>query len=91
MPRRELPGANRSALHFLMAVQMAMIQEMLFAGFEMFDRTRTEMHLLDEFSSKIASAHSVGNINDDVGRMHVTISSIICVATPSGCSGMVTR
>lgn len=55
--------ASGSALHLLMAVQMAMIQEMLFAGFEMLDRTRTEMHLWDEFVSKIASAHSVGNIN----------------------------
>ena len=57
-----LAGTNKIALHFLMATQMAMLQEMLFGGFEMFDRTRTEMHLFAEFSSKIASAHSVGDI-----------------------------
>ncbi len=54
--------ANKDALHLMMGVQTAMLQEMTFAGYEMFDRARTEMHLLAEFSSKIAGAHSVGDI-----------------------------
>ena len=55
-------NTNKDAVHFMMGVQTAMLQGMLFAGYEMFDRTRTEMHLFAEFASKIASAHSVGDI-----------------------------
>lgn len=55
-------SANKSALHFVITAQTAMLQEMMFAGFEMFDRARTEIHLFAEFSSKIASAHSVSDI-----------------------------
>ena len=58
----QLASTNKIALHFLMATQMAMLQEVLFGGFEMFDRARTELHLFAEFSSKVASAHSVGDI-----------------------------
>ena len=54
--------ASNDALHLMMGVQTAMLQEMAFAGHEMFDRAQTEMHLFAEFSSKIASAHSVGDI-----------------------------
>ncbi len=54
--------AGKDALHLMMGVQTALLQEMMFAGYEIFDRTRTEMHLFAEFSSKIASAHSVGDI-----------------------------
>ena len=54
--------ANKNVLHFMTGAQAAMLQEMLFVGFEMFDRTRTEMHLFAEFASKISSAHSVGDI-----------------------------
>ena len=58
----QLASTNKIALHFLMATQMAMLQEVLFGSFEMFDRARAEVHLFAEFSSKIASAHSVGDI-----------------------------
>ena len=54
--------ASKDALNLMMGIQTALLREMMFAGSEMFDRTRTEMHLLAEFSSKIASAHSVGDI-----------------------------
>jgi len=57
-----LTKANKDALHFMMGAQTATLQEMVFAGYEMFDRTRTEMHLFAEFASKIAGAHSVGDI-----------------------------
>jgi hypothetical protein len=57
-----LTKAQQAVVHLTMGIQTAMLQELLFAGFEMFDRTRTEMHLFAEFASKIAGAHSVGNI-----------------------------
>ncbi|MDB5576122.1 MAG: hypothetical protein JWR80_1298 [Bradyrhizobium sp.] len=55
-------NASKDALHLMMGVQTALLQEMVFAGYEIFDRTRTEMHLFAECSSRIASAHSVGDI-----------------------------
>jgi len=57
-----ISDASRDALHLMMGVQTALLQEMMFAGYEMFDHARTEMHLLAECSSKIASAHSVGDV-----------------------------
>ena len=57
-----LSKANKHVVHLMMGIQTAMLQEMVFAGYEMFDRTRTEMHLFAEFVSKIAGAHSVGDI-----------------------------
>jgi hypothetical protein len=55
-------SANKSALHFMMGTQTAVLQEILFAGFEMFDRTRTELHLFAEYAAKVSTAHSVGDI-----------------------------
>jgi hypothetical protein len=55
-------SANKDALHFMMGAQAVMLQEMAFVGYEAFDRTRTEMHLFAEFASKIAGAHSAGDI-----------------------------
>ena len=57
-----LGHAGSDAAHFVLALQTAMFQEMLFAGYEMVERARSETHLLAEFASKIASAHSIGNI-----------------------------
>jgi hypothetical protein len=57
-----LTEVNRSALDFMFGAQKALLDEMVFATNEMFDRTRTEMCLLSEFSSKIAGAHSVKNL-----------------------------
>lgn len=57
-----IANANRDAVHFMMGVQTAIFQEMLFAGYEMFDRARTETHLFAEFASKISGAHSVRDI-----------------------------
>jgi thymidine kinase len=36
-----------------------MLEEIAFVSTEMFDRTRTEMHLFSEIASKVAGAHSV--------------------------------
>ena len=57
-----LTKTNRSALDFMFGAQKALLDEMVFAGNEMFDRTRTEMHLLSEFTSKTAGSHSVKDL-----------------------------
>ena len=54
--------ANKHALHFMMGTQRAMFDEMVYASYEMLDRTRTEMQLFTEFASKMAAAHSVRDI-----------------------------
>ena len=54
-----LTKANKNALDFLMGAQKVMLEEIVFAGNEMLERTRTETHLLSEFVSKMAGSHSV--------------------------------
>jgi hypothetical protein len=54
-----LTKANKNALDFLMGAQKVMLEELVFAGNEMLERTRTETHLLSEFISKMAGSHSV--------------------------------
>jgi hypothetical protein len=56
---RRLTKANKNALDFLMGAQKVMLEELVFAGNEMLERTRTETHLLSEFVSKMAGSHSV--------------------------------
>jgi len=57
-----LTNVNKHALDFMMGAQKVMLEEMVFAGNEMLDRTRTETHLLSEFVSKMAGSHSVKDI-----------------------------
>jgi hypothetical protein len=57
-----LTKTNRSALDFMFGAQKALLDEMVFAGNEMFERTRTEMHLLSEFASRAAESHSVEDL-----------------------------
>jgi hypothetical protein len=54
-----LTKTNKNALDFIFGAQKALLDEMVFAGNETFDRARTEMHLLSEFASKVAGSHSV--------------------------------
>ena len=51
--------ANRSALEFMFGVRSLLFEQIVFFSSEMLDRTRTEMHLFGEMSSKMAGAHSV--------------------------------
>jgi hypothetical protein len=78
-----LTKTNRSALDFMFGAQKALLDEMVFAGNEMFDRTRTEMHLFSEFVSKMAGSsvkdlktmgmecaqHQIDFIRRDSGRI----------------------
>ena len=57
-----LTKTNKSALDFMFRVQKAMLEEMVFVGNEIFDRTRTETHLFSEFASKMAGSHSVKDL-----------------------------
>jgi hypothetical protein len=57
-----LTKANKSALDFLMGAQKVMLEELVFAGNEMLERTQTETHLLSEFVSKMAGSHSVKDL-----------------------------
>jgi hypothetical protein len=52
---------SRHALDFIFSAQKMMLDEMMLAGPEIFDRARTEMHLFSELASKMAEAHSVNN------------------------------
>jgi hypothetical protein len=51
--------ANRNALDFMFGAQKVVLEEIAFVGSEIFDRTRTETHLLNEMASKMAGTHSV--------------------------------
>jgi hypothetical protein len=57
-----MANAKRTALNFMLSAQTLMVGEMLFAASELFDRTRTETHLLSEFVSKMAESHSVRDL-----------------------------
>ncbi len=59
----QLANANKRALDLMFGVQKAMLEEVIFAGNEMLDRTQTEIGLFSEFVSKVASSHSVNNLN----------------------------
>jgi hypothetical protein len=54
--------ANQHMLDFIIGTQRTIFEEVMIAGGEMADRTRTEMQLLSELASKLAEAHSVNNI-----------------------------
>jgi hypothetical protein len=57
-----LTRTNKCALDFTFRAQKAMLEEMVFASNEIFDRTRTETHLFSEFASKMAGSHSVKDL-----------------------------
>jgi hypothetical protein len=54
--------ANRNILDFMFGVQKMALEEISFVGSDMFDRTRTEMHLFSELASKMAGTHSVKDL-----------------------------
>ena len=53
---------GRSTLDFMFGAQKALLDEIVFAGNEMFDRARTETHLFSEFVSRAAESHSVNDL-----------------------------
>jgi hypothetical protein len=59
----QLADANKRALHFMFGAQRMMLEEMAFAADAMLDRVRTETHLWGEFAAKLASSHSVRDLN----------------------------
>jgi hypothetical protein len=65
----EATKLNQGALQFMLGAQKMMFEEWVFLGDEMLERTRTEMHLFTEFVAKMAGAHSVKDVKDDVPGM----------------------
>ena len=57
-----LTAANKHALDFMMGAQKMLLEEMVFAGNELLERSRAETHLLSEFVSKMAGSHSVKDL-----------------------------
>jgi len=55
--------ANKRAATFAYGAQKLMLEELVFATNEMFERVRTETHLFSEFASKMAGAHSVKDLS----------------------------
>ena len=58
----EAAKLNEGALEFMLGAQKMVLEEMVFLGDEMLERTQTEMHLFTEFVAKMAGAHSVRDI-----------------------------
>ena len=58
----EATKLNQSALEFMLGAQKMMLEELVFFGDEMLERTRTETYLFTEFAAKMAGAHSVRDI-----------------------------
>jgi len=57
-----LTEANKHALDFMMGAQKLLLEEVVFASNELLERSRSEMHLLSEFVSKMAGSHSVKDL-----------------------------
>jgi hypothetical protein len=57
-----LTKANDHALDFMTGAQKVLLEELVFAGNELLERSRTETHLLSEFVSKMAGSHSVKDL-----------------------------
>jgi hypothetical protein len=53
---------NQNALDFMLGAQTMIFEELVFFRDEMLERTRTEMHLFNEFIMKMAGARSVKDV-----------------------------
>ena len=62
----QLAKANRYAFSLLAGSRNVLLDEMLFAGNEFFDRAVAETRIFNEFLAKLAEAHSVR----DFGTMY---------------------
>jgi len=58
----KIDKAGKRAASFIFGAQKLMLEELVFAGNEMLERAQTETHLLSEFVSKMAGAHSVKDV-----------------------------
>ena len=61
-PTGPIGRTNKRILELLFGAQRMMFEEIVFATDEWLDRARTETHLIAEFVSKMAEAHSVKNL-----------------------------
>jgi hypothetical protein len=73
--------ANKRAMDFISKSQRMVFEEAVFASNELFDRARTEMHLLSEFVSKMAGSHSVKDFRamwEECGKHQIDFVSRDC-------------
>src|SRR5947209_10523512 len=61
-PAARLTVPNKRAVDFISRSQCLLLEEAAFAGHELLDRTRTELHLFSELASKMAGSHSVKDL-----------------------------
>jgi hypothetical protein len=64
----QMTNANKRVLDFMIGAQKVLLEELAFVGNETLDRAQTETHLLTEFVSKMAGAHSVRDIKSMVAE-----------------------
>lgn len=57
-----LSGVNKLPSNFLFDVPRLLVEEITFLASELRDRAEAEMHLFNEWLSKMAEAHSVNDI-----------------------------
>ena len=62
----QLAKANKYAFSLWAGSQTVLLDEMMFAGNEMLERTMAETRIFNEFLSRLAEAHSV----KDIGKMY---------------------
>jgi hypothetical protein len=63
-----LTKTNKCTQDFTFRAQRAMLEEMIFASNEIFDRIRTETHLFSEFASRMAGSGSVKDLKTMCGE-----------------------
>jgi hypothetical protein len=57
-----LAQSNKHIVDILLGTQRIILEEAVFTSNEVLDRAKTETHLLTEFLSKMAGAHSVNGV-----------------------------
>ena len=66
----QLTKANKYAFSLLAGSQNVLLDEMMFAGNEFLERAIAETRIFNEFISKLAEAHSVKDLGQDVPGVH---------------------
>src|SRR5450631_1802262 len=70
----QVTEANKRTMNLMFGAQKLVLDEIVFLGNEMLDRTKTETHLFTEFVSKMAGAHSVRDFRtmlEECGQHHL--------------------
>ena len=85
-----ISDAGKDAIHLMMGVQTAFLQEMVFAGYVVF-AVRELKHTCLPNSPPSSPAPTPSAISGRCGPNAVALSLNLCVAMPTGSSGMASR